>query len=267
MFLKLKSPIVFFDLETTGVNISKDRIVELAMIKVLPSNERIIKEYKVNPTVPIPKEVSAIHGIFEKDIRDAPTFKQIAKSLHKFLEGCDLSGFNILKFDVPILVEEFLRVGVDFNVEKRRILDSQKIFHLMEKRNLKAALKFYTGKDLIGAHGALADTNASLEVFEAQIKRYENKNLTDLLDNKIGTIVNDMNVIHDLTNSKMIDLAGRLIYNAQGVEVFNFGKHKGRPVSEVLKHEPSFYDWMMKGDFPMNTKKKLTQLRLRNYNN
>lgn len=254
-----------FDLETTGTNIANDRIVEIAMIKVMPSGEEIEKTRRLNPEMPIPKETSLIHGIYDEDVKDEPNFKQVAKSMAQFLEGCDLAGFNILKFDVPVLVEEFLRANVEFDVESRRLLDAQKIFHLMEKRNLSAALKFYTGKELINAHSALADTQATLDVFKAQIERYDGQEVFDLLGKKVGNIANDMDIIDELTNKKMIDLAGRMVYDDKGIERFNFGKHRGKPVLEVLQREPSFYDWMMKGDFPLDTKRKLTQLRLKGF--
>lgn len=267
MKLNLKSPLVVFDLETTGTNTSKDRIVEIAMIKVMPSGEEIEKTRRLNPTIPIPLETSLIHGIYDEDIKDEPNFTQVARSMAQFLEGCDLAGFNILKFDVPVLVEEFLRANVEFDIENRRLLDAQKIFHLMEKRNLSAALKFYTGKELVNAHSALADTQATLDVFKAQIEKYDGMDVHDLLGKKLGTISNDMDIVNDLTNKKMIDLAGRMVFDEDGVEKFNFGKHRGKPVLEVLKNEPSFYDWMMKGDFPLDTKRKLTQIRLSGFGN
>lgn len=265
MKLNLKNPLVVFDLETTGTNTAHDRIVEIAMIKVMPSGEEIEKTRRLNPEMPIPRETSLIHGIYDEDVKDEPNFKQVAKSMAQFLEGCDLAGFNILKFDVPVLVEEFLRANMEFEVESRKLLDAQKIFHLMEKRNLTAALKFYTGKDLVNAHSALADTQATLDVFKAQIERYDGQEVHDLLGKKMGVIANDMEVVDQLTNKKMIDLAGRMVYDDQGIERFNFGKHRGKPVLEVLKKEPSFYDWIMKGDFPLDTKRKLTQLRLKGF--
>jgi len=264
MKLNLKNPLVVFDLETTGTSISHDRIVEMALIKVMPSGEIEKKERRINPTIPIPTEVSLIHGIYDEDIKDEPTFKQVAKSLAQWLEGCDLSGFNILKFDVPMLVEEFLRADVDFDIDHRKLVDAQKIFHMMEKRNLSSALRFYCDKELVGAHGALADTEATLDVLLAQVEKYDGQEMTDLLGNKLGTVANDMNALHKLTNGKMVDLAGRMVYK-DDVEVFNFGKHRGKPVLEVLKKEPSFYDWMMRGDFPLDTKRKLTKIRLRNF--
>ena len=236
------------------------------MIKVMPSGEKIEKTRRINPTIPIPEESSLIHGIYDADVKDEPTFKQIAKSLAQFLEGCDLSGFNVLKFDLPLLVEEFLRADVDFKIDNRKVLDAQKLFHMMEKRNLTAAYKFYCNKDLINAHSAAADTQATLEVFEAQVERYQGQEIKDLLGKTLGKLENDMDIIHELTNSKMVDLAGRMVYNDEGVEVFNFGKHRGKPVMEILQKEPSFYDWIMKGDFPLDTKRKLTQLRLQQFN-
>ncbi|GAB4242423.1 MAG: 3'-5' exonuclease [Ekhidna sp.] len=263
--LNLKNPLVVFDLETTGTNISQDRIVEIAMIKINPDGSIEEKDRRLNPTIPIPAETSMIHGIYDEDVKDEPTFKQVAKSLAQFLEGCDLAGFNVLGFDVPVLVEEFLRANVDFDIENRKIVDAQKIFHIMEKRNLTAALKFYCDKDLENAHSAMADTKATYEVLLAQVERYEGKEAFDNMGNKLADIKNDMSVLSDLTTTNRVDLAGRMIYK-DGVEVFNFGKHRGKKVAEVLAIEPSFYDWVMKGDFPLDTKRKLTQIKLRNFN-
>jgi len=198
-------------------------------------------------------------------VKDAPTFKQVAKEVWKFMEGADLGGFNVLKFDVPLLVEEFLRADVDFDISKRKIIDAQKIFHSMEKRTLGAAYKFYCGKTLDGAHSAEVDTKATLEVFEAQMERYENEKVVDNLGKELGVIKNDMQTIHDLFNQNLVDLRGSMIMK-DGVEVFNFGKHRGKPVSEILKREPGYYDWMMKGDFPLDTKNKLTKIKLRDFN-
>jgi DNA polymerase-3 subunit epsilon len=266
MYLHLKNPLVFFDLETTGTNISRDKIVEIAAVKVLPDGERITRVQLVNPLIPIPPEVTAIHGISDEDVRDAPPFKNIAKDLARFFEGCDLAGFNIIKFDVPLLVEEFLRAGVEFEVSNKKLLDAQKIFHLMEKRNLASAYMFYCKKDLKDAHSALADTEATVEIFEQQIKNYEGKEVMDLKGNRIGVIENEMEVIHQLTNQNMVDLAGRIIYNEKNEEIFNFGKHKGKRVIDVFKSEPTYYDWMLNGDFPLDTKRKLTQIKLRSFN-
>ncbi|MEL7147481.1 MAG: 3'-5' exonuclease [Bacteroidota bacterium] len=267
MKLNLKNPIAFFDLETTGTNITNDRIVEISIVKINQKNEQDIKTRKINPTVPIPHETSLIHGIYDEDVKDAPTFKQIARSLADFLEGCDLAGFNILKFDVPLLVEEFLRADINFDISRRKLVDAQKIFFMMEKRNLSSAYKFYCDKTLEGAHSAEADTLATYEVLKSQLDRYDGHEVTDLLGEKIGVIENDMAKLHALTNSNMVDLAGRMVFNKDGEEVFNFGKNKGKLVSQILKKEPGFYDWMMKGDFPLDTKRKLTEIKLRAFNN
>jgi DNA polymerase-3 subunit epsilon len=265
MFLKLKNPLVIFDLETTGTNVVKDRIVEYSFVKVMPDGDIIKNTERINPERPIPVETSLIHGIYDKDVKDKAAFKSVAKELSAFLHGCDLAGFNILKFDVPVLVEEFLRADVDFDISKRKLLDAQKIFHMMEKRTLTAAYKFYCDKDLVDAHSAEADTLATLEVLDAQIKRYEGESLKDLRGREIGKIENNVELIHKITNDSMVDLAGRFVFNDEGVEVFNFGKHKGQPVELVLKKESGYYDWMMKGDFPMDTKRKLTEIKLRGF--
>ena len=263
--LNLKNPLVVFDLETTGTTISQDRIVEIAMVKAMPDGSVEEKCRKINPTIPIPHETSLIHGIYDEDVKDEPTFKQVAKSLAQYLEGCDLAGFNVLGFDVPMLVEEFLRANVDFEVDNRKVVDAQKIFHMMEKRNLTAAYKFYCGEDLKNAHSALADTKATYEVLVSQVEKYEGQEAFDNLGNKLATIENDVSMLHGLTTSNRVDFAGRIILK-DGVEVFNFGKHRGKTVKEVLDKEPSFYDWMMKGDFPLDTKRKLTQIKLRAIN-
>lgn len=265
MFLKLRNPLVFFDLEATGTNVTRDRIVEYAFIKLLPNGEREKMIHRINPERPIPLESSLIHGIYDKDVKDAPTFKDVAKDLEKFLEGCDLSGFNILRFDIPMLVEEFLRADIEFDTDKRNLIDAQKIFHMMEKRNLAAAYKFYCGKSLEDAHTAEADTIATLEVLEAQVERYEGEDLTDLQGKTIGKIENDIPKLHEVMSDRMVDFAGRFSLNDEGIEVFNFGKHKGKPVEKVLKDEPGYYDWMMKGDFPLDTKRKLTRIKLKGF--
>ncbi|NMM48102.1 3'-5' exonuclease [Marinigracilibium pacificum] len=266
MYLNLKSPLAFFDLETTGTNISHDRIVEISIVKAMPDGKRDIKTLKINPEMPIPEEVSLIHGIRDEDVKDAPTFKQVAKELAKFLEGADLAGYNIVKFDIPVLVEEFLRADIDFDLSNRKLIDAQKIFFMMEKRTLSAAYQFYCNKNLEGAHSAEADTLATFEVLNAQLEKYEGQNVEDALGKQVGVIENDMDKLHALTNKKMVDLAGRMIFNNKGEEIFNFGKHKGKLVSEVLSREPGYYDWMMRGDFPLDTKRRLTQIKLRNFN-
>ena len=266
MALNLKKPIAFFDLETTGTNITNDRIVELSILKVMPNGERELKTMRVNPTIPIPIESSLIHGIHDEDVKGKPTFKSIAHTLGQFLEGCDLAGFNIIRFDVPVLVEEFLRADVDFDVSNRRLVDAQRIYHLMEPRNLSAAYKFYCGKDLIGAHGAEADTIATFEVLKAQINKYQNISVKDSSGKDFLPIKNDIEALHQLTLSQQADLAGRILFNDKGEEIFNFGKYKGQKVMDILQKDPSYYDWMMKGDFALNTKRKLTEIKLRGFN-
>jgi len=262
MTLNLKIPLCFFDLETTGINITQDRILEIAVIKVMPNGEVIKKSNIVNPTIPIAPESTAIHGIAYEDVKDKPTFKEVAKEYARFFEGADLAGFNILKFDVPMLVEEFLRAGVEFDYSRKKLIDAQKIFHMMEKRTLSAAFKFYCEKDMVDAHSAEADTQATMEVLYAQLKRYENQEVTDGLGKKMGVIKNDMEVLNKLFSSELVDLAGRMTRNNKGEPVFNFGKHKNKPVLEVFKIEPSYYDWMMNGDFPLDTKRRLTEIKL-----
>ncbi len=261
--LHLKKPLAFFDLETTGVNISRDRIVELSVVKALPNGETEVRTRRVNPEMPIPLESSLIHGIYDEDVKDCPPFKSIAKNLAVFLEGCDLAGFNSNRFDIPMLVEEFLRVGVEFDVKNRKCVDAQRIFHMMEPRNLAAAYKFYCDKTLVGAHGAEADTLATFEVLQGQIAKYEGVKIPDAQGNEYEPIKNDVNALHELTASKLIDFAGRMVYNEKGEEVFNFGKHNGKKVTDILKNEPSFYDWMMKAEFPLDTKRRLTEIKLR----
>jgi len=265
MQLKLKNPLAFFDLETTGINITQDRIVEISILKIHPNGREERRTDLVNPGMSIPIESSLIHGIYDKDVVNAPHFKDIAKSLATYLTGCDLAGFNVLKFDVPVLVEEFLRADVNFDVSKRKMIDAQKIFHLMEKRNLSAAYKFYCNKPLENAHSAEADTQATYEIFLRQIERYEGQEVMDMSGNTLGVIVNDMEKIHNITWQKMVDLAGRIVFNDNGEEVFNFGKHKGKSVLEVLSIEPMYYDWIQKNDFALDTKRKLTEIKLRQF--
>jgi DNA polymerase-3 subunit epsilon len=263
MNLKLKKPLAFFDLETTGINISNDRIIEVSVAKLHPNGDKEIKTMRLNPGRPIPLESSLIHGIYDEDVQDAPKFQQIAKSLCAFLEGCDLAGYNIVKFDVPMLMEEFSRAEVDFELKNRNLVDAQKIFHLMEPRTLSAAYKFFCNKELIGAHGAEADTLATLEVLDAQMAKYEGVEIKDKNGDLFVPILNDMEQLHKLSMGNTYDLAGRMVYNAQNQIIFNFGKHKDKLVTEVFEKESSYYDWMINGDFPQDTKKKLTEIRLK----
>jgi DNA polymerase-3 subunit epsilon len=252
MELKLKKPIVFLDLETTGVDPALDRIVEISMIKVMPDGSEEVKTLRLNPEMHIPEESTAIHHIADEDVKDLPTFKAVAKSLQTFIEGCDLAGYNSNKFDVPVLVEEFLRAEIDIDLRKTRLIDVQNIFHRLEQRTLVAAYKFYCQKDLSEAHSAEADTRATYEVLKAQLDRYPEE------------LKNDAEFLSEFSaRTKDADFAGRIIYNEQGVECFNFGKHKGRPVAEVFREEPSYYAWMMNGDFPRYTQKIITAIRLR----
>lgn len=255
MELNLKNPIVFFDLETTGTNITHDRIVEISMLKVFPNGKQEIKTKRINPEMPIPKESSDIHGILDDDVKDSPTFRQIAKSLADQIEGCDLAGFNSSRFDIPLLAEEFLRVGLDVDFSKKKLIDVQIIFHKKEQRTLEAAYKFYCDRTLEDAHSAEADTLATFEVLKAQLDRYDD------LPNDMGKLAEEYSFFN-----QNVDLSGRIIRNENGIEVFNFGKHKGKPVSEVLRIEPSFYAWMMDADFPLNTKQVLTKIKLREIN-
>lgn len=250
MKLNLKRPLIVFDLETTGTSVNKDRIVEFSYIKVMPDGTENVKTMRFNPGMPIPLEVSLIHGIYDEDIKDAPLFKQKAKELAEEFKGCDFAGFNSNKFDFPLMVEEFLRAGVEFDVENRKFVDAQRIFHMMEQRTLSAAYKFYCNKELVNAHSAEADTIATLEVLKAQIEHYEG-------------LQNDVEFLHNFTKQdKNVDLAGRMIYNNDGKPVINFGKHKGKLVEEVFKTDYGYYDWMMNGDFAEDTKRRLTQIKL-----
>ena len=251
MELNLKRPLIFFDLETTGVDTVHDRIVEISMVKVMPDGEEIVRTRRLNPQMPIPREATAVHGITDDDVKDEPTFAQIAKSLASFMEGCDLGGFNSNRFDLPLLVEEFLRAGVDVDFKRCRFVDVQNIFHKMEQRTLIAAYKFYCDKDLTEAHSAEADTLATYEVLKAQLDRYPN-------------LENDMDFLSEFSSrGETVDYAGRIVFDEKGREVFAFGKHKGRTVEEVFQTEPSYYAWMMNGDFPLYTKKVITDIRLR----
>jgi DNA polymerase III subunit epsilon len=246
--LQLTRPIAFIDLETTGVNLSSDRIVELAIVKIMPDGSRIAKRRLVNPQMPIPKESSDIHGITDEMVKDAPTFKQMSNEIKQFLENCDLGGYNSNRFDIPLLMEEFLRSDIDVDLSTRRMIDVQHIFYTMQPRTLGAAYEFFCQKELVGAHGAEADINATIEVLEAQINKYTK--LGNTLDSILGCIGEE----------KIVDYARRFSYNDKGEEIFNFGKYKNIPASDVFKKDPHYYDWMMKGDFPMHTKKKVTEI-------
>ncbi|SHF28453.1 3'-5' exonuclease [Flavisolibacter ginsengisoli] len=249
--LQLKKPLAFIDIEATGSNVSADRIVEIAIVKVLPDGNRTVKRKIINPQIPIPASISEIHGLTDEMVKDAPTFKQAAHEIRQFLDGCDLSCYNAYRLDIPMLMEEFIRADVEFDMKGRKVVDVQKIFHQMEQRTLSAAYKFYCNKSLEGAHGAEVDAVATAEILNAQLEKYP----------QLGTNIDS--IIKAIGEEQIIDFARRFIFNDKGVEVFNFGKHKGRPVADVLKAEPQYYDWMMKGEFPMNTKQKLTEMYTR----
>lgn len=261
MKLNLKRPLAFFDLETTGINIGADRIVELSVIKLNPDGSEEVKTWRINPGMPIPLESSLVHGIYDEDVKDEPAFKEIAPLLAQFIDTSDLAGYNSNKFDIPMLMEEFLRAGVLFSLDNRHFVDVQNIFHQMEQRTLKAAYLFYCDKQIQNAHSAEADTRATMEVLLAQVARYENTEWEDKKGNRSTPVVNDIEALHKFTNlNKPVDFAGRMVYNEQGQETFNFGKHKGKAVEDVLKAEPSYYSWMLQGDFPLYTKRKLEEI-------
>lgn len=247
MRLQLTRSICFIDLETTGINVSTDKIVEIAIVKIMPDGSKLIKRKLVNPEMSIPKAASDIHGITDEMVKDAPTFKQIANEIKQFIELSDLAGYNSNRFDIPMLNEEFLRAGISVDIESRKLLDVQKVYHMMEQRTLSAAYKFYCNKNLEDAHSAEADATATWEILEAQLEKYP----------QIGATVEA--VVKFTGEDQIIDFARRFIFE-NGVEVFNFGKHKGKPVTQVLKEEPQYYDWMMKGDFALHTKQKLTEI-------
>lgn len=247
----MTNPILFFDIESTGLNVACDRIVEICALKVHPNGDQEIKTRRINPTIPIPAEAQAIHHISDEDVKDCPTFAQIAKSLAQWMKGCDIAGYNSIKFDIPLLAEEFLRAGVDFDFRKRKLIDVQNIFHKLEQRTLSAAYKFYCQKNLENAHSAEADTVATYEILKAQLDRYPEE------------LKNDMTFLADFsTRSKLADYAGRMVYNDKDEVVFNFGKHRGKKVTDVLRNEPSYYAWIMEGDFTRDTKKVLTEIKL-----
>ncbi|MGZ5133911.1 MAG: exonuclease domain-containing protein [Flavitalea sp.] len=245
--LQLNKPLAIIDVETTGTNLSVDRMVEIAIVRISPDGSKTIKRKLLNPEMPISKTSTEIHGISDEMLKDAPTFRQIANEIKQFLENCDLAGYNSNRFDIPLLAEEFLRIGLDFDFRGRRLLDVQKIFHMMEQRTLSAAYKFYCNQNLDGAHGAEADAIATWEVLQAQVQKYP----------QLGASIET--IIQCIGEDCIVDFARRMTLE-NGIEIFNFGKHKGRPVADVFKAEPQYYDWIMKGDFPLHTKQKVTEV-------
>jgi len=268
MNLHLTRPLVFFDLETTGLTIGIDKIVEICMLKVMPDNTTVTKTLLINPQMHIPELVSELHGIYDKDVADKPTFKEVATEIRNFIKGCDLAGYNVQKFDVPLLLEEFLRIGMDVDMRGTRLVDVQNIFHRMEPRNLKAAYKFYCGEELENAHSAEADTVATYKVLLSQLKKYENTVVVDENDLETIPIKNDVALLSAFsTSNRNVDYAGHIVFDKNDVEVFNFGKHKGVSVEAVFAKEPPYYDWIMKADFPLYTKKIVSNIRLRMLSN
>ena len=252
MKLNLKNPIVFFDLETTGTNINSDRIIEICYLQIYPNGNEESKTLRINPEMHIPEASTAIHGIHDEDVANCPRFKEVAANIAKDIEGCDLGGFNSNRFDIPVLAEEFLRAGIDIDLSRRKFVDVQVIYHKLEQRTLSAAYKFYCNKNLEDAHTAEADTRATYEVLKAQLDRYP-----DILQNDIAFLADYSSY------NRNVDFAGRMVYDDNGVEVFNFGKYKGMPVADVLRKDPGYYSWILQGDFTLNTKQMLTKIRIR----
>ena len=254
MKLNLVKPIIFFDLETTGTDISKDRVVEICYIKVYPDGKEVEYTKRINPEMHIPEGASAVHGIYDADVKDCPTFKEVAREIANEFEGCDVAGFNSNRFDLPLLAEEFLRAQVDIDLTRHHAIDVQVLYHKREPRTLSAAHKFYCGTEFDNAHSALADTRATYEVLKAQLDHYAD------MENSVEALSKESSF------TRNVDFAGRLVYDDAGREVFNFGKYKGMPVAEVLRRDPSYYGWMMNGDFSLNTKQALTRIKVREFN-
>jgi DNA polymerase-3 subunit epsilon len=264
MHLKLSRPLIFLDLEATGLNVGTDRIVEISLVKLWPDQRTEVRTDRVNPGIPIPEIVSTIHGIRNEDIASSPSFKDLAPALVRFIDNSDFAGYNCNKFDIPLLAEEFLRSGIEFDLEGRKVIDVQNIYHYMEPRTLSAAYRFYCNKNLESAHSAQADAVATYEILQSQLEKYQNTYVQDEKGNTFQPVVNDISKLSELSaKSRNVDLAGRIIYNEKGEEVFSFGKHKDKTVVEVFAKEPSYYSWIMNGDFPLYTKKVVTRIRLR----
>lgn len=266
--LNLTRPLAFFDIESTGTNVVTDRIVEICFFKVMPDGTTETRLRRINPEMKIPAEVTAIHGISDEDVAHEPTFRQIARSLSDFLKDCDLAGYNSNKFDVPMLIEEFLRSDIDFDIQKRRLIDVQNIFHKMEPRTLKAAYKFYCEQDLIDAHSAEADTRATYEILLSQIERYQHTEYEDGEGKKTIPVKNDMDALYQFSyNHRNADLVGHIVFNKEGKPCFNFGKHKNKTLEDVFAKEPQYYDWMMNADFPLSTKNVIKRVRFQGFEN
>jgi DNA polymerase III subunit epsilon len=267
MELNLTKPIVFIDLETTGLNITTDRIIEICMIRIMPDSKTDKVTQRINPTIPISKEAFQTHGISDDDVKNQPVFADVAHSYLQFIGHVDMAGYNAIKFDIPMLVEEFLRAGVDFDLRNRRFVDIQNIFHKMEPRNLAAAYRFYCNKELLNAHSAEADTFATYEILKAQLERYKETPFEDKEGNVTYPVKNDIASLSAFSyHTRNVDLVGHIVFNEKDEEVFNFGKYKGKNVEKVFLQEPQYYDWMMKGQFPFSTKKVITSIYLRGFN-
>jgi DNA polymerase III subunit epsilon len=264
MKLNLKNSIIFLDLETTGINIASDRIVEIALLKIHPDGTEEERISRINPEMPIPDQAMQIHGITDEDVKDAPVFKEVARTFAKFMEGCDLAGFNSNRFDIPLLAEEFLRADVDVDFKRRKFIDVQAIFHKMEKRTLSAAYKLYCDKELVEAHNAMVDARATYEVLKAQLDIYKDTEYEEHMGRKSFPVVNDVEKLSEFSAyDRNVDYVGRIVLDDNNVEIFNFGKNKGLPVEKVLREQPGYFSWMINGDFPLYTKKVLTQIKLR----
>lgn len=264
--MKVNKPTVVFDIETTGLDIIKDKIIDISLIKINPDNSREEKNFRVNPEKKISNESSSVHGIKDEDVVELKPFKNYAKEIFDFIKGCDLAGFNILKFDLPMLIEELIRCELEISIEKIKIIDALRIYHLMEKRNLSSAYKFYCDKDLENAHNSYADTSATLEIIEKQVEKYNNMDVVDNKGNELGKISYNIDSIGAIINKNIVDISGRIIMNSEKNEIFNFGKYKNQLVSKVFKTNPEYYHWIMKSDFPQHTKKKFTEIKLRDIN-
>ena len=261
--MNINKPVVIFDVETTGLDIINDRIIDISLIKINTDKSKLEKSYRVNPLIPISKESSLIHGITDKDVINLKPFKSYESEIFDFIQGCDLGGFNILKFDLPILIEEMIRCDIDFKINKIKIIDALRIYHLMEKRNLSAAYMYYCNKKLENAHNAYADTSATVEIIEKQLEKYENMEVKDNKGNILGKISKDIDSIGSIIENNIVDISGRIIKDSQNIEIFNFGKYKNQSVKEVFKSNPEYYHWIMKSNFPLHTKKKFTEIKLR----
>ncbi|MFO8054568.1 MAG: 3'-5' exonuclease [Bacteroidales bacterium] len=267
MDLNLTKPLVFFDLETTGTNIMKDRIVEISMLKIHTDGQKTNYTQRINPEIPVSKEAEKVHGLSNEMLKNEPTFEEVSSKIATFIGSSDLAGYNLMKFDIPILVEAFLRSGIEFTIKDRRIIDVQNIFHKMEQRTLKAAYKFYCGANLENAHSAEADTVATYEILRAMLDKYRDVEFEDKEGNISRPVINNMDALDSFSKyNRNADLMGQIIYNEKDQEVFNFGKYKGQIVEEVFQREPQYYDWMMKADFPNSTKKLITKIKLRGFN-